>query len=146
MSCAYASLTLCKSRYAIRDLYNRACLERRRFGPTFNETATTLSRQIVKTMKTSRTVAKFIAGGFVLLLLLFVASQFSSYHSLTVDVFGSYFPAWMVCILSGLTLTLIAHRIVQVRKLKSDLGPLPLIYSCLMIVFTFATWILFYKN
>jgi hypothetical protein len=52
----------------------------------------------------------------------------------------------MVFILSGLTLTLIAHWIVQVRKLKAYLGPLPLIYSCLMIIFTFATWILFYQN
>ena len=96
-------------------------------------------------MKTA--VAKFVAGGFVLLLvLLFGASRFLSHHSLTVDVLGSYFPAWMVCILSGLTLTLIAHWIVQVRKLKSYLGPLPLIYSCLMIIFTFATWILCYQN
>jgi len=97
-------------------------------------------------MKTNRTVAKFVAGGFVLLVLLFGASRFLSHHSLTVDVLGSYFPAWMVCILSGLTLTLIAHWIVQVRNLKSYLGPLPLIYSCLMIIFTFATWILFYQN
>ena len=96
-------------------------------------------------MKTA--VAKFVAGGFVLLLvLLFGASRFLSHHSLTVDVLGSYFPAWTVCILSGLTLTLIAHWIVQVRKLKAYLGPLPLIYSCLMIIFTFATWILFYQN
>ena len=97
-------------------------------------------------MKTSRTVVKFVAGGFVLLILLFGASQFLSYHSLTVDVLGSYFPAWMVCILSGLTLTLVAHWIVQVGNLKPFLGPLPLIYSCLMIIFTFATWILFYQN
>jgi YtcA family len=97
-------------------------------------------------VKTHRTVARFIAGGFVLFVLLFGASRFLSYRSLTVDVFGSYFPAWMVCILSGLTLTLIAHWIVQVRNLKPYLGPAPLIYSCLMIVFTFATWILFYKN
>ena len=96
-------------------------------------------------MKTA--VAKFAGGGFVLLLvLLFGASRFLSHHSLTVDVLGSYFPAWMVCILSGLTLTLIAHWIVQVRKLKAYLGPLPLIYSCLMIILTFATWILFYQN
>ena len=87
-------------------------------------------------MKTA--VAKFVAGGFVLLLvLLFGASRFLSHHSLTVDVLGSYFPAWMVCILSGLTL--IAHWIVPVRKLKSYFDPLPLIYSCLMIIFTFAT-------
>jgi hypothetical protein len=97
-------------------------------------------------MKTSRTVVEFIAGGFVLLVLLFGASRFVSYHSLTVDVLGSYFPAWMVCILSGLTLTLIAHWIVQLRNLKPYLGAAPLIYSCLMIIFTFATWILFYQN
>ena len=96
-------------------------------------------------MKTA--VAKFVAGGFVLLLvLLFGASRFLSHHSLTVDVLGSYFPAWMVCILSGLTLTLIAHWILQLRNLKAYLGPAPLIYSCLMIIFTFATWLLFYQN
>ena len=52
----------------------------------------------------------------------------------------------MVCIITGLTLTLIAHWIVQVCHLKPYLGPAPLIYSSLMIIFTFATWILFYQN
>jgi hypothetical protein len=97
-------------------------------------------------MKTRRTVTKFIAGGFVLLVVAFVAVHFLSDHSPTIDILGSYFPAWMVCILSGLTLTLIAHRIVQLGNLKPYLGPAPLIYSCLMIIFTFATWILFYQN
>ena len=69
-----------------------------------------------------------------------------SHRSPTVDILGSYFPAWMVCIVSGLTLTLIAHWIVQVGQLKPYIGPAPLIYSCLMIIFTFATWILFYQN
>jgi len=69
-----------------------------------------------------------------------------SYHSPTVDVLGSYFPAWMVCILSGLALTFVAHGVVQVCNLNTYLGPAPLIYSCLMIIFTFATWILFYQN
>jgi hypothetical protein len=95
-------------------------------------------------MKTA--VAKFVGGFLALVLLLFVASRLSSYRSLTVDVFGSYFPAWMVCILSGITLTLIGHWIIQLCNLKPYLGPTPLIYSCLMIVFTFATWILFYQN
>jgi len=97
-------------------------------------------------MKTRRTVAKFLACGFGLIVLFFGASRVLRHHSLTVDVLGSYFPAWMVCILSGLTLTLIAHWIVQLRHLKPYLGPTPLIYSCLMIIFTFATWILFYQN
>ena len=97
-------------------------------------------------MKTRRTVAKFVAGGFALVVLFSGAAGFLSHRSLTVDVLGSYFPAWMVCILSGLTLTLIAHWIVQLRNLKPYLGPAPLIYSSLMIIFTFATWILFYQN
>src|SRR3954453_3604669 len=64
----------------------------------------------------------------------------------TIDILGSYFPAWMVCIISGLTLTLIAHWIVQVCHLKPYLGPAPVIYSSLMTIFTFATWILFYQD
>ena len=97
-------------------------------------------------MKTRRTVAKFLACGLVLTVLFFGASRFLRHHSLTVDVLGSYFPAWMVCILSGLTLTLIAHWIVELRNLKPYLGPAPLIYSSLMIIFTFATWLCFYQN
>jgi vacuolar-type H+-ATPase subunit I/STV1 len=69
-----------------------------------------------------------------------------SRRSPTIDILGSYFPAWMICILSGLTLTLVAHWIVQMCHLKPYLGPPPLIYPCLMIIFTFATWILFYQN
>jgi YtcA family len=87
-----------------------------------------------------------VVAGLVLLLIGFFAVRVLSYHSPTVDVLGSYFPAWMVCIISGLTLTLIAHWIVQVGHLKPYLGPAPLIYSSLMIIFTFATWILFYQN
>ena len=52
----------------------------------------------------------------------------------------------MVCMLSGLALTFVAHWIVQACNLKPYIGPAPLIYSCLMIIFTFATWILFYQN
>jgi YtcA family len=69
-----------------------------------------------------------------------------SHRSPTIDILGSYFPAWMICILSGLALTFAAHWIVQLGKLESYIGPAPLIYSSLMIIFTFATWILFYQN
>jgi len=91
-------------------------------------------------------ILKLMAATLALLVIAFLVVQLSSHHSPTVDVLGSYFPAWMVCILSGLALTFVAHWIVQVGYLKSRIGPAPLIYSCLMIIFTFATWILFYQN
>jgi YtcA family len=97
-------------------------------------------------MRANRIVLKFAAFGLAVVVLCLIAVRVSSHHSLTVDILGSYFPAWMVCIMSGLTLSLIAHWIVQLGNLKRYIGPAPLIYSCLMIIFTFATWILFYQN
>ena len=98
-------------------------------------------------MKTGLAVLGFFgAAAAALLVIFFVGTQMFSHHSLTVDILGSYFPAWMVCIVSGLTLTLVAQWIVQACNLKPYLGPAPLIYSCLMIIFTFGTWILFYQN
>jgi hypothetical protein len=97
-------------------------------------------------MRTLRTILKLAAIGLAIVVLFFVAVQISSHHSLTIDILGSYFPAWMICMVSGLTLTLIAHWIVRLGSMKSYIGPAPLIYSCLMIIFTFATWILFYQN
>ena len=97
-------------------------------------------------MKTRPTVLNFVGIGAAVVVFAFLAGRIFSHHSPTVDVLGSYFPAWMICILSGLTLTLVAHWIVQMCHLKPYLGPAPLVYSCLMIIFTFATWILFYQN
>jgi len=97
-------------------------------------------------MRTGRAVLKFTAVGVAVVVLWLVAVRISSDHSPTVDVLGSYFPAWMICILSGLALTLVAHWIVQAGNLKPYLGPAPLIYLSLMIIFTFTTWILFYQN
>jgi ABC-type uncharacterized transport system permease subunit len=97
-------------------------------------------------MKTRRILAACLAVGLAIVTLYFAAAGVSRHRSLTIDILGSYFPAWMVCILSGLVLTLIAHWIVQVCNLKPYFGPAPLIYSGLMIIFTFATWILFYQN
>jgi YtcA family len=87
-----------------------------------------------------------IAGLLLLIWALIFVVRPVSHRSPTIDILGSYFPAWMICIVSGLTLTLVAHWIVQMCHLKPYLGPAPLVYSCLMIIFTFATWILFYQN
>jgi len=97
-------------------------------------------------MKARRTVLNFVGVGAAVIVFAFLAIRIFSHHSSTVDVLGSYFPAWMICIISGLALTFIAHWIVQVCNLKPYIGPAPLIYSCLMVIFTFATWILFYQN
>ena len=69
-----------------------------------------------------------------------------SHRSPTIDILGSYFPAWMICIVSGLTLTLVSRWIVRAYHLEAYASPPPLIYTCLTIIYTFVTWIVFYQN
>jgi YtcA family len=69
-----------------------------------------------------------------------------SHRSPTIDILGSYFPAWMICIVSGLTLALVSRWIVRAYHLEAYVSPAPLIYTCLTIIYTFVTWIIFYQN
>ena len=92
----------------------------------------------------SRTI---VLIGFLLLIgtLIFVVRPVS-HRSPTIDILGSYFPAWMICIVSGLTLTLVSRWIIRAYHLEPYASPAPLIYSCLTIIYTFMTWIIFYQN
>jgi len=88
-----------------------------------------------------------VLAGLVLLiwLLIFVVRPIS-HRSPTIDILGSYFPAWMICIVSGLTLTLVTRWIIRAYHLKRYASPAPLIYTSLTIIYTFLTWIVFYQN
>ena len=68
------------------------------------------------------------------------------HHSPTVDVLGSYFPSWMVCMVIGLALTLICRQLLIGFKLDTHLRPIPVVYVCLMICCTLAVWLMFFKN
>lgn len=67
-------------------------------------------------------------------------------HSPTVDVLGSYFPAWIFCILLGLALTLIARQVLIGLKLNTHLRPAPLVYICMLISLTLVVWLVLFKN
>ena len=67
-------------------------------------------------------------------------------HSPTLDVVGSYFPAWVVCIVVGLALTLITRQLFIGLKIDAHLRPVLLVYLCLMIFYTLGTWLLFFQN
>ena len=69
-----------------------------------------------------------------------------SNHSPTVDVIGSYFPAWMVCIVTGLLTTLIVRWLLIGLRLHAHLHPKGLVYPCLLVLFTLSTWLLFFQN
>jgi len=67
-------------------------------------------------------------------------------HSPTLDVLGSYFPAWMVCLILGLVLTSVARQILIGLKLNAQLRPAGLVYLCMMILWTMAVWLICFKT
>ena len=67
-------------------------------------------------------------------------------HSPTLDVLGSYFPAWMVCIILGLVLTSVARQLLIGLKLNVHLRPVGLVYLCMMILWTMAVWLICFKT
>jgi hypothetical protein len=70
----------------------------------------------------------------------------SGFHSPSVDLLGSYFPAWLICIVIGLALTLIARLLLVACKLDAYVRPASIVYPCLITLFTMAVWLAFFQN
>src|SRR5277367_500196 len=67
-------------------------------------------------------------------------------QSPSIDVLGSYFPAWLICIVAGVALTVVARLLFVAWKLDAHLFPAPIIYPCLTAVFAMTVWLLFFRN
>lgn len=67
-------------------------------------------------------------------------------RSPTIDVVGSYFPAWLLCIVIGLALTLITRQLLVGLKLNAHVRPAAIVYPCMIILYTLAVWLVIYKN
>ncbi len=63
-----------------------------------------------------------------------------------VNVFGSFFPAWVVCTLTGISLALALRPLLAAARLEAHLGPLAVVYPSLALLFTMLTWLVFYRT
>jgi hypothetical protein len=61
------------------------------------------------------------------------------------NVLGSYFPAWLFCLVMGMVLTVVARVFLRRRNLAAALDPPLLMYSCLTAFFTFTLWLIFFR-
>jgi hypothetical protein len=60
----------------------------------------------------------------------------------SVDVLGSFFPAWLLCFLVAIVLTALARLALLRLRVKAAL-PL-LVYPSLAALFTFLLWLIFF--
>ena len=64
----------------------------------------------------------------------------------SINVLGAFFPAWMLCIVAGIVLTLIARQVFAAVGLDAWIGPRGVIYPALALAFMLAIWIAFFRN
>lgn len=60
----------------------------------------------------------------------------------TFDILGSLFPAWLVCLMLGILLALLARWVLVSKKVLIH-WPV-LVYPSLAALFTFMSWLIFF--
>ena len=61
-----------------------------------------------------------------------------------VNFYGSFFPAWVVCLALGIFLTAMLRWMFAVVRLEAYLGPLVLVYPALAFLLSAGLWLLFF--
>lgn len=84
---------------------------------------------------------KFVARGC----LLFIASGLLAGCSRapSVDILGSFFPAWLVCLVPAILLTAATHQVLS--RLHRELAGSVLVYPTLTLLFTLMLWVIFFR-
>ncbi len=63
----------------------------------------------------------------------------------SIDVLGSFFPVWMVCLTIAVALACVL-RIVLVRvQFESELGPIALFYPSVVVLLSCLLWLIFFR-
>jgi len=65
-------------------------------------------------------------------------------RSPSIDLLGSYFPAWLPSIVAGVILTIVARLVFIAWKLDAYLLPSLIVYPCLAAVFSMVVWLFFF--
>lgn len=75
---------------------------------------------------TGRLVALLVVG-------LTLAACTPTAHAPSVPVFGSFFPAWIICAVGGIILAMIARALLIAGHIDEHLPAPPLVYLCLSV-------------
>lgn len=63
----------------------------------------------------------------------------------TFSILGSFFPAWLVCMVVGIVMAALVSWILTRYKIEGRLAWPALVYPCLAAFFSFTLWLLFFS-
>ena len=64
----------------------------------------------------------------------------------SVNILGSFFPAWLISIVTGLVLALVVWRVLVATGIAPHLTPPALVYPCLAALLIFASWLVLFAS
>jgi len=62
-----------------------------------------------------------------------------------INILGSFFPAWMICLTAGVILAFVVRIILLRYRLETEVGPLAVFYPCVVILSTCLLWLIFFR-
>jgi hypothetical protein len=67
-------------------------------------------------------------------------------HCPSLNIFGAFFPSWLLCALLGILATTLAYKVFSHLRLRAELRPALLLYPSITLSVTFALWLTFYGH
>jgi len=62
-----------------------------------------------------------------------------------IDVIGSFFPAWMLCLIISIVLTSLLRLFLLRRQLEPAIEPVALFYPCVVLLLCCLSWLIFFR-
>ena len=73
-----------------------------------------------------------------------VCSLSGCQHAPSFNIVGSFFPAWLICMVTGIVLAAIVHWTLAALKRENFISWGIVVYPCLAAFFAFTIWLLIF--
>jgi YtcA family len=66
-------------------------------------------------------------------------------HAPSIDIIGSFFPAWMLCLIISIVLVFAVRYVLIRYQIETEVGPVALFYPSAVVLFTCLLWLVFFR-
>jgi hypothetical protein len=67
-------------------------------------------------------------------------------HCPSLNIFGTFFPSWMLCALLGIVVAIVAYVVLSRTRLGGEIKPGLIAYGSIALSVTFALWLTFFGH
>jgi hypothetical protein len=67
-------------------------------------------------------------------------------HCPSLNIFGTFFPSWMLCALLGIVGAVAALKLLAALRIDREIGPRLVVYPCIALSVTSVLWLAFYGH